>query len=162
MQAACRKHWPVSPYCPSGCFGPHPLAAMTGTSAVDTTIRRQTFITGIPPRALSDCVLPRTARQQRGEPSCAAHHVCGLSRDVTTKSVRSLPQLEQRNLRRVSGTVFLALVDQGLQVGVCLMLAAALAPDQQRDRLPLPRRARVAVVCGDDPGHCPNSFAPNS
>ena len=27
----------------------------------------------------------------------AAHHGCGLSRDVTTKSVRSLPQLEQRN-----------------------------------------------------------------
>ena len=36
--------------------------------------------------------------------SRAAHHGCGLSRDVTTKSVRSLPQLEQRNLRRVSGT----------------------------------------------------------
>ena len=29
--------------------------------------------------------------------SRAAHHGCGLSRDVTTKSVRSLPQLEQRN-----------------------------------------------------------------
>ena len=39
-----------------------------------------------------------------GPPSRAAHHGCGLSRDVTTKSVRSLPHLEQRNLRRVSGT----------------------------------------------------------
>ena len=36
--------------------------------------------------------------------SHAAHHGCGLSRDVTTKSVRSVPQLEQRNLRWVSGT----------------------------------------------------------
>ena len=34
----------------------------------------------------------------------AAHHGCGLSRDVTTKSVRSLPQLEQRNRSCVSGT----------------------------------------------------------
>jgi hypothetical protein len=31
-----------------------------------------------------------------GPPSRAAHHGCGLSRDVTTKSVRSLPQLEHR------------------------------------------------------------------
>jgi hypothetical protein len=36
--------------------------------------------------------------------SRAAHHGCGLSLDVTTKSVRSLPQLEQRNRSSVSGT----------------------------------------------------------
>ena len=44
-----------------------------------------------------------TGRRRRasssGPPSRAAHHGCGLSRDVTTKSVRSLPQLEQRNRR---------------------------------------------------------------
>ena len=45
---------------------------------------------------------PPTGRRRRvlpkpGPPSRAAHHGCGLSRDVTTKSVRSLPQLEQRN-----------------------------------------------------------------
>ena len=36
--------------------------------------------------------------------SHAAHHGCGLSRDVTTKSVRSVPQFEQRNRRWISGT----------------------------------------------------------
>ena len=38
---------------------------MTGTSAVDTTIIRQAFITAFLQRALSDCLPPRTARQQR-------------------------------------------------------------------------------------------------
>ena len=54
------------------------------------------------PAALTDPPPPRLVRRQCS--SDAAHHGCGLSRDVTTKSVRSLPQLEQRNRSWVSGT----------------------------------------------------------
>ena len=48
---------------------------------------------------------PPAGRKRRALPKpCAAYHGCGLSRDVTTKSVQSLPQLEQRNRRWISGT----------------------------------------------------------
>ena len=50
---------------------------------------------------------PRTILVQINHPATpprAAHHGCGLSRDVTTKSVRSVPHCEQRNRSSVSGT----------------------------------------------------------
>ena len=87
----------------------------------------------------------------------AAHHGCGLSRDVTTKSVRSVPQLEQRNLRRVNGTSPRPL-SIALQIGLRLVLAAAFAPDEQRDvarsqRGPWRRQAVAVAAIATAPGY---------
>jgi hypothetical protein len=69
------------------------LPASQGAHALcdDTTKRRYPAGDGGPP-------------QNPGSPSRAAHHGCGLSRDVTTKSVRSVTHCEQRNRSSVSGT----------------------------------------------------------
>jgi hypothetical protein len=56
-----------------------------------------------------------------------------LSREVTTKSVRSLLQFEQRKLRQLSGTFTAPSLHEAVQVGLGLMLAAALAPHRRRD-----------------------------
>jgi hypothetical protein len=97
-----------------------------------------------------------------GLPSRAAHHGLGLSREVTMKSVRSVPHCEQRNRSSVSGTSPRPCLDQGLQIGV-RMMAAGVAEHRHADIAGAQRGARrgqaiiarapIPVVRGDDAGH---------
>ena len=87
-----------------------------------------------------------------GSPSRVAHHGCGLSRDVTTKSVRSVPHREQRNRSCGQRHVAATGLHDRLQVRLGLV-AARVAEHQHANVAGAERGARCGQVAAiDAPG----------